>query len=265
MKTISQRDLVLCSVIVALSACASMEGTSPKPEDRDRMLSDSKCALSLKRSNNFIKYWPPMYSEKTFYLYNEGDAIRAYDLRGDLMYYGCANAGLQPDKFEAAKWYLFAANLHVPEAQFKLGKMMVDGVGVQKDEVAGIEWIISAALEQDSDARSYLAQRGIEVPITSGPNTYERTKDHYQQIEKQKRTDLLSDLGDFAFEVVTLAAVTYAVVYANQPSSVSSQTLPISTNPTMIYRYRPVWCTSNLSIRPPHFNTVTATVTTFCN
>jgi TPR repeat protein len=257
--------LVLCSVIVTLSACASLEGTSPKPEDRDRMLSESKCALSLKRSNNFVKYWPPVYNQRTFYLYTlKNDAIKAYDLRADLSYYGCAGAGLQPDKVEAAKWYLFAANLHVPEAQFKLGKMMVDGDGIPKDEAAGMEWIVSAALEQDSIARDYLKQRNIAVPTVSGPNTYERIKDYYRQNEKQKRAEFWSDLGGFALNVVTLAAVSYAVVDTHQAPSFSSQTAPSTANSPTIYRYRPAWCTSNV-VATGGFNVLTGTVTTFCN
>jgi hypothetical protein len=153
----------------------------------------------------------------------------------------------------------------VPEAQFKLGKMMVDGDGIPKDEAAGIEWIVSAALEQDSNARAYLLeQRGIEASIVSGPNTYERLTDYYQGIEKQKRAEFLSDLGGFALEVVTLAAVTYAVVETNQTPSYSHQTQPSATNSPTIYRYRPVYCSSNI-MATGGSNVVTGTVTTFCH
>jgi hypothetical protein len=109
-----------------------------------------------------------------------------------------------------------------------------------------------------------LEQSGIEVPFVSGPNTYERIKDYYRQIEKQKRAEFWSDLGGFALEVVTLAAVSYAVVATNQAPSYSSQTQPSATNSQTIYRYRPVWCTSSM-VATGGSNVVTGTATTFCN
>ncbi len=255
-----KEKVILCAAVIALSACASVASTSFKLEDRDQMLSESRCAVNFKRSNKFIEYFPPVYSQKTLMLYSKHESIRAYDLRGDLFYYGCDSAGLQPDKAEAAKWYLFTANLHVPEAQFKLGKMMAEGDGIPKNETAGMEWLVSAALEQDSNARRYLEQKGVDVPRTSGPNTYERITDYNRQIAKQQNAQFWSDLGG----VVILAAATYAVVYASQAPSYSSGRQPSITHQPTIYRYKPTWCSSSI-MATAYSGIVTGTVTTFCN
>ncbi len=52
---------------------------------------------------------------------------------------------LELDPAEAAPWVRAAARLGLVEGQIRLGQMLLDGLGVARDEVAALSWFLSAA------------------------------------------------------------------------------------------------------------------------
>ncbi len=55
--------------------------------------------------------------------------------------------GLAQDELEAAFWYREAAIRAVPEAQFQLGLMYLEGLGVTEDVDQALRWISRAAAQ----------------------------------------------------------------------------------------------------------------------
>lgn len=262
------RAMRICLILMVLvvSACTTLESTSSAPEDREKFLTDYRCAKSFERMQNFVKYWKPSPKMATeYWMYKDGKVgFRGYDLLGDLYYRGCESANLSPDKGLAAYWYLNAANGHVPEAQFKLGKMMYEGDGIEKNEESGMEWITSAALEQNSDARAFLLSKGLPVPSTSGPNTYDKIQQELRRQKKQQNAEYWSGFFDDLLGVVVLAGATYLTLKATMPNQYLPSQSSSHGQSVEIYRYRPVWCSSNI-IGTTDGVMVSGTVSTFCN
>lgn len=62
------------------------------------------------------------------------------------------------DPAEAAPWIRAAAAHGVVEAQIRLGRMLLDGTGVPKDEKAAYRWLLRAARSGDADAMNMVGR-----------------------------------------------------------------------------------------------------------
>ncbi|MCB1774635.1 MAG: sel1 repeat family protein, partial [Gammaproteobacteria bacterium] len=55
--------------------------------------------------------------------------------------YRFAQYGIGKDMQAAVEWYLKAADQGMPTAQFALGKMLMEGRGVVRDDAAALQWL----------------------------------------------------------------------------------------------------------------------------
>ena len=252
--------LIIMSTVFMVS-CA----TSSAPEVREYELSDKRCATTFKRITNVIKYFPP--NPKTYanpIMYNEdGIGMRGYDMYGDLHYRGCVPMGLTPDKHEAFTWYQHAALGHVPESQYKLGKMLYLGDGIESNRKLGISWLMSAAAEGSEAARKLLLELQIEPPKPLSITSYDTYVARHQRMIQESRQQFWSDVANLA-----------TIALSIQPKPISkSQTVepyPVQPRPELklITRPRPVYCTSNAYVSTSEAaNSVylTGMITTFCH
>jgi hypothetical protein len=72
--------------------------------------------------------------------------------------------GINLEYQEANKWYLASAVSGLANAQYYLGRNMMEGFGCEIDEKAGTKWIRSAAIGGYSPARRFLAAKMINGP-----------------------------------------------------------------------------------------------------
>jgi uncharacterized protein len=77
---------------------------------------------------------------------------------------------LAGDPSEAAEWVLSAAEHGVPAAQLRLGRMLLEGLGVPRDEKAALEWFSRAARAGNAEAanmvgRCYENGWGVRVDL----------------------------------------------------------------------------------------------------
>jgi uncharacterized protein len=97
-----------------------------------------------------------------------GDARAQYSLG---LCYQTSRLGLPTNYFEAAKWYLKAADQNCPEAQYNLGLCYYEGLGVAKDRAEAAKWCRRAADLGDADAELQLGfcyDRGHGVAQDAG-------------------------------------------------------------------------------------------------
>lgn len=229
----------------------SLASTSSDPAVREEQLSEKKCATTYKRALNFVKYWPPE-SQGGYMMYNPKlMGFRGYDLLGDIYYRGCAKANLSPDKVAAAVWYQNAAVVHLPESQWKLGRMLVEGDGIPSNKEAGLAWLTSAAIEGSSEAASYLLTLGEPVPAPVSPNSYTLAAAHEKQkLETAQAAERAQIVRDLSGLLVTLGsayviAKTNAMQVAAPPVSRTAQPVPSSPNIAAMPKLtmtRPVYC-----------------------
>ena len=199
--------------------------------------------------------------------------ILNYDFLGDVHYYGCRRAGVQPDPILAAKFYEFAAIGHVARSQYRLGRMMVEGNGIQRNEEMGVMWLTSAALEGDRDARDYLTALGVEVPPAILPNTFARLAQHeraleqnYELVMQQRAQQRRQNIGEFF--TVAIAALGAFYIADAALASVPTQAPAGATRTSQVRRSQPVFCQSNINMLATsnQFSTyATGTVNTFCH
>lgn len=89
-------------------------------------------------------------------LAEDGDALAQFWL-GSLYRFGVDE--LPQDLPEAASWLRLAAQQGYPEAQFMLGQMFDDGLGVPQDYVEAANWYRRAALQDHSESQYNLARK----------------------------------------------------------------------------------------------------------
>ncbi len=65
---------------------------------------------------------------------------------------------LSGDPVEAARWVETAAGHGLTAAQLRLGRMLLDGVGVGKDQTAALQWFRTAARSGDGDAMNMVGR-----------------------------------------------------------------------------------------------------------
>lgn len=83
------------------------------------------------------------------------------------MSYGSLHALLAGDPAEAAAWIRCAAEYGVAAAQLRLGRMLLDGSGVGRDEPAAFGWFARAADQGDAEAMNMVGrchENGWGVP-----------------------------------------------------------------------------------------------------
>lgn len=222
----------------------SLASTSSDPADREAELSAKKCAATYKRMLNFVKYWPPGNQLADDYMMYRSDKIghRGYDLLGDVYYRGCGAANLAPDKIAAAVWYQNAAVVHLPESQWKLGKMFYEGDGIPQNKEVGITWITSAAIEGSPEAVKYLSSKGEPVPQPVFPNSYmvaaEQSKNKHQAAAVAERARVVRDLANVLVTVGTAYVAAQASMYVAPKAAgtaVQSVAIPkVSTAPRIV-------------------------------
>ncbi|MCH6485030.1 sel1 repeat family protein [Pseudoxanthomonas sp. LH2527] len=252
----------------------ALASTSSDFAEREDQLSPKKCATTLKRAENFVKYWPPGSSD-AYIMYNPDKmGFRAYDLLGDLHFRGCEKAALSPNKVEAARWYQSAAVKHLPESQWKLGKMFYEGDGVAQDKEAGLAWLTSAAMEGSAEAAVFLQRAGEKVPTAVTPNSYsvamEHAKNELARGQAADRDRMVRDLARFLVDTATV----YAVAKAAQPVVVSPSKTTIPAAPAAptiravgtqpLTMTKPVYCSHFVSGSSVG-DTVYVSVSGFCN
>src|ERR1700761_201088 len=84
------------------------------------------------------------------------------------MSYGSLHALLAGDPVEAAAWVRCAAECGVAAGQLRLGRMLLDGSGVEADERAAFGWFTRAAAQGDAEAMNMVGrchENGWGVPV----------------------------------------------------------------------------------------------------
>lgn len=251
--------LVLC--LPFISSTAHSRNWQTDSEFRERLLSDPKrCQRAVRNKANYLKYWPSNYSVEPIAYAPKAHVFHTYEAFGDLSYSGCPAAAMLPNKMDAAIWYERAAVGHLAVAQFKLGRMLYEGDGIQEDRELGLQWLTSAALEKSESARQYLVHLGVDIQPSAGPTTYQQMEQEYRNMAAAQRQAAFSDAVNFVAAVATVYLE--AQVAQNPAPSVQRQA------PVQYVRPRPTYCTTS------SFATVTstdslaiinATRQTFCN
>jgi hypothetical protein len=95
-------------------------------------------------------------------LAKQGDARAQYNL--GFMYY--EGLGVSKDSKEAFKWFRHAAEQRQGRAQHSLGVMYLQGSGVQKDPKEAFKWFRLAAYQGYADAQFYLGVMYLEGAVT---------------------------------------------------------------------------------------------------
>jgi len=72
--------------------------------------------------------------------------------------YRFAQYGLKKDFDAAVQWYLKAADQGMPTAQLALGKMLMEGRGVVRDDAAALQWLSLAHVNGSKRAEDYVKQ-----------------------------------------------------------------------------------------------------------
>lgn len=244
------RSRILITVMLAalLTGCVSLASTSTNPAKRQAQLDSPRCAGTYKHMLNFVKYFPPRRSYGWIMYNPKKVGFRGYDLLGDVYYRGCASANLAPDKVAAAYWYQAAAVAHVPEAQWKLGRMLIEGDGVPINHDVGLAWITSAAIEGSARAAAYLGVHSFPVPSPIYPNSYtvaaERAHQQLDAAQTAQRQQAVRDLMSLLVNVgaVYVAAEAGAAAAARYGPPVRS--LNVSSMP-QLRMTKPVFCTAS--------------------
>ena len=85
-----------------------------------------------------------------------GHPVAQFDL-AEIYFYG--EGGVQPAQDHALQWYRLSARSGVLLAQFKLGQMLLEGVGGPKDKLTGMMWLELATQTIASDIRLPVSDR----------------------------------------------------------------------------------------------------------
>jgi len=192
--------------------------------------------------------------------------IEAWQIIGNIYYFGCPSANIAQNKETAFFWYQSAALAHLSSAQYKIGMMLLKGDGVQADHKRGIDWLSSAAIEGSGEARSYLESIGMTPPPAISPSSYQT----YQELARQElikgeerdRAAVMLDLGRLAVNTVQL--VSEAVLLYSVSQGVTNSSASSVPSIKHVERTRPVYC-SVYSHANELFNTVTVNANVFCH
>ena len=257
--------------LVALIALIGPAHAEDEPTPVARFTYDTAtCHKRVKNMHNMIKHWPPgTVNPPNYYMYKQM-VIPFWEFTGDMYYNGCPRGDLASDKVTAAQWYQSAAMEFVPTAQYKLGRMMLEGDGIPVNVEGGRAWMTSAALEGSSEAARYLANASLPVPEPINPTSYtiavRQAKAELEAGQARDRAAIVSDLSNLVVNVASayLAASVASPVapVVNRPPAPATTT-PAYTTPTM---RRPVFCRSYSTVTSSAVSdTAWINVSTFCN
>ena len=94
--------------------------------------------------------------------------------------YRFAQYGLAKDISRAVEWYLKAADQGMPTAQLALGKLLMEGKGVMRDDAAALQWLSLAHVNGSKRAEDYVKQlirrmdpaevQAVRQRMTTGPS-----------------------------------------------------------------------------------------------
>jgi TPR repeat protein len=89
---------------------------------------------------------------------------------------------LAGDPAKASPWIASAARYGIAEAQVRLGQMCLDGVGVARDEGAGLNWFLCAARKGSREAMNMAGRChengwGVEEDLTAAARWYRSSAD----------------------------------------------------------------------------------------
>ncbi|HLY56339.1 MAG TPA: tetratricopeptide repeat protein [Stellaceae bacterium] len=92
---------------------------------------------------------------------------------------GALRSLLTGDSQKAAKAVALAARRGIVEAQLRLGRMLLDGTGIPRDEHAAFGWFMTAARDGDADGmnmvgRCYEQGWGVAVDYTAAARWYRK-------------------------------------------------------------------------------------------
>lgn len=227
------------------------------------------CHKRVRNMHAMIKHWSPgAVNPPNYYMYKQM-VMPFWEFTGDMYYNGCQRGGIAIDKEAAALWYQNAAMEFVPTAQFKLGRMMLEGDGIPVNEDGGRAWITSAAMEGSTEAAQYLANAGLPVPQPISPSSYTvaalKAKAELEAGQARDRAAIVRDLSNLVVNVASAYAaasiaspVAPAVRRAPTPTAA-----PVPAVPTM---RRPVFCSSYATVTPSAVtDSAWVNVSTFCN
>lgn len=93
------------------------------------------------------------------------------------MSYGSLHALLAGDPQEAAVWVRCAAECGVAAAQLRLGRMLLDGSGMERDERAAFAWFTRAADQRDAEAMNMVGRChengwGVQIDLARAAASY---------------------------------------------------------------------------------------------
>lgn len=252
------RIVLVLGLILGLVPMFAVAG----PWWEEELTSEKACKKAVKRHRSYVKYNLVQETVKVACYGPKANCYQIYHFFGDLYSAGCPVADLARDKTEAAVWYERAAVGHVAAAQYKLGRMLIEGDGVETHEELGRHWLISAALEQHAPAVEFLkAARGIEITPPTGPTTYELMQQAFRNQVSAERRQMLGDASQF----VLVAAGVYAAVQLGASVDRGQEIKPA---PLQFARPAPVYCSSTATAFASGSESVAfvnATVTTFCH
>ena len=254
------RPLFGILLMFAIGRSEAQEADYMRPQPTPRWTVDqSKCAKQYKNMGRVLKFYtgkPRQFDSiaqdrHDFYAF-KAQYFAMRESFGDLFYFGCKKAGKPSDKVAAFKMYEHASVNHVPSAQFKLGKMLIDGDSVPLNREAGMAWISAAAIEGSAEASAYLSKIGIKPPDPIWPNSYAQAsieaKEIYDGFWRTERANIISDLTRLAVG----AAASYAIANASVDSSQTIKQPRPPQNawqiPQITNMRRPTYCTLNGNI-----------------
>ena len=243
--------LVMCATSRAEAQAADFMQPHPTPR---WTVDQSKCAKQYKNMGKVLQFYAGKARQFDSIAQDRHDFFafktQYFAMResfGDLFYFGCKEAGKPSDKATAYQMYEHASVNHVPSAQYKLGRMLIDGDGVLKNQEAGMAWISAAAIEGSTEASTYLSSMGIKPPSPIWPNTYAQAaleaKEIYDGFWKEERAKIVSDLTILAVG----AAASYVTAKATLGSTTTIKQQPTPQNvwkiPQITSMRRPTYCT----------------------
>ncbi len=119
-------------------------------------------------------------------------AARSGDALSFLAFLYAEGKGVTQSDKQAIRWYRAAADQGLPDAQWMLGRRLLDGEGVSQNNVQGVMWLRKAA-EQDYDAAQY--SLGLRYLTGHGvPQDYAEARRWLLKCEKN--VDALEALGE---------------------------------------------------------------------
>ena len=120
------------------------------------------------RAFGYFRMLADSYADETAGTEPAAFAAKAFVALGDYYLTGIPNSDVKPDAVHAYEMFDYAASYFSdPDAQYRLGRMYLDGQGVGKDTKQGVHWLSLAAYQGHYHAQAVLGGvlfKGEHVP-----------------------------------------------------------------------------------------------------